>query len=125
MAVVEIFQHLDKESRDRIMAEIVVRDPKLAQEIQAKLFTFDDLAKIHVRELQKVLGRIPDTKLALALRGVPEEVKKVIFLNLPTRRTKTLEEEMSQQAPQRAADVEKAQQEILQEFPESTRFPRG
>jgi flagellar motor switch protein FliG len=79
------------------------------------MFVFEDIRLLDDRTVQKVMQEIPDKKdLAIALRGVSDEVKDKILRNMSKRAAATLQEDMDFMGPMRLKDVEDAQQRIVE-----------
>jgi len=89
------------------------RDPALADEIKDLMFTFDDLAKLDDRSLQRVLRDVEVKELALALKAASEEVKNKILGTMSQRAVAALKEEMEFLGAVRLRDVEAAQGAIV------------
>jgi flagellar motor switch protein FliG len=113
-AAVEMLNGLDDASRKRILAEIVARDPKLAEEITKAMLVFDNLGNLPAKEMQLFLREVPQHKLALALRKCADTVKNAIFTNLSPRAAQVLREEIESMGRQKVSDVETAQAKLLQ-----------
>ena len=86
---------------------------ELAEEVRARLFTFEDLHRLSDRELQLVLREVDQKDLALALRGVPDWLMEKITANMSSRAAELLREDIEAQAPQRKHVVEEAQGRIV------------
>ena len=86
---------------------------ELAEEVRARLFTFEDLHRLSDRELQLVLREVDQKDLALALRGVPDWLMEKITANMSSRAAELLREDIEAQAPQRKHVVEEAQSRIV------------
>lgn len=112
-AVAEMLGGLDAEMRNKILANVAARDPRLATEIREKLFTFEDLPKVSAADMQKALRAIGDEKLALALRNAPQEVVEWVMKNLSSRTRERLNEEMKNLGPRRVSEIEKARAELV------------
>ncbi len=89
--------------------------PTIANEIQALMFVFDDLAKIGDRDMQKLLSEIDKADLALALKAAPPELSQKLLANLSSRARDNIKEEMEMLGPRPLSDVEEAQKRILQQ----------
>jgi flagellar motor switch protein FliG len=100
---------LEKEFLERIEKQ----NPELAEEIKQRMFTFDDIVKIHDRYISVILREIDREVLLKALKGASEPVKRKIIGAMSERARKVLQEELETMPPVRKIDVEKAQQEIL------------
>jgi flagellar motor switch protein FliG len=81
--------------------------------VRRRLFVFDDIAKLDDRGIQLILRDADQKDLALALRGVTEDVKMRILGNMSERAGAMLVEEMEFQPPQRRRIVEEAQERIV------------
>ena len=77
------------------------------------LFVFEDIVKLDDRSIQLVLREADQKDLALALRGVSNEVRERILQNMSERGAQMLLEEMEYQPPQRKRVVEEAQGRIV------------
>ena len=77
------------------------------------LFVFEDIIKLDDRGVQLVLKDVDQKDLAMALRGVSEEVKQKILGNMSQRGAEMLLEEMEYAPPQRRSVVEEAQGRIV------------
>ena len=77
------------------------------------LFVFEDIVKLDDRSVQLVLKDVDQKDLAMALRGVSEEVKQKILTNMSQRGAEMLVEEIEYQPPQRRSVVEEAQGRIV------------
>lgn len=100
---------LEKELLDRIEKQ----NPELAEEIKQRMFTFDDIVKIHDRYISLILREVDREVLLKALKGASETVKRKILGAMSERARKVMIEELETMPPVRRIDVEKAQQEIL------------
>jgi flagellar motor switch protein FliG len=100
---------LEKEFLERIEKQ----NPELAEEIKQRMFTFDDIVKIHDRYISVILREIDREVLLKALKGASEPVKRKILGAMSERARKVLQDELETMPPVRRIDVEKAQQEIL------------
>jgi flagellar motor switch protein FliG len=89
--------------------------PNIANEIQALMFVFEDLAKISDKDMQKVLAEIDKADLALALKAAPPELSEKLLGNLSVRARDNIKEEIEMLGPRPLSDVEEAQKRILQQ----------
>jgi flagellar motor switch protein FliG len=110
----ELLAGLDPASRDRILGEIRVKDPGLAERLQKGLVGFDRVIGIETQDLQKVFRSCPQNLLALALRGLDEGSKKSVFSKMTERQANALLEEMAMMGPQKQGDVLAAREKICE-----------
>jgi flagellar motor switch protein FliG len=112
-AVVQILNKSGRKTEKNNLEILDERDPELAEEIRKKLFTFEDILRIDDRSLQKALRDVDGKEMALALKGVSENLKEKFFRNMSSRAVEMLKEEMELLGPVRLRDVEEAQQKIV------------
>ena len=96
-----------------VLQNIGATHEDLAEEIRARLFTFEDLHRLNDRDLQIVLREVDQKDLALALRGVPEFLWDKVTSNMSSRAAELLREDIDAQPPQRKHVVEEAQGRIV------------
>ena len=111
--LVEILNSVGRSTEKNIINMLEEKQPELADEIKANLFTFEDIVSLEREDVQKVLREVDNDQLALALKGVSEEIKKFIFQNLSSRAVETLQEELQFMGPARLSAVEEAQQKVV------------
>tara|TARA_B100001248_G_scaffold262689_1_gene260936 strand:+ start:133 stop:1170 length:1038 start_codon:yes stop_codon:yes gene_type:complete len=111
--VAEMLNVMDKNTETSIMSRLEEKDPILAEEIRKLMFVFEDVVKIDDRGIQTLLKEVDNAKLLLALKTANEDVKEKIFKNLSTRAATMLREDLENMGPAKLADVESAQQEIV------------
>ena len=112
-ALAEILNHTDRPTERNILDRLAESNADLAEQIRLLLFTFEDIVKLEDRHVQLVLREVDQKDLALALRGVPQDVKEKVLKNMSQRGAEMLREEMEFQPPQRRLVVEEAQGRIV------------
>ncbi len=108
-----ILNELLPEQSAAILAKIESRSPDRASAIRREQFTFEDLSKLDKRGMQVLLREVDGALLSQALKNAGEEVRRTIFSAMSSRAVETLSEDLQNLGPQRVADVEKAQREIV------------
>ena len=111
--LVEILNSVGRSTEKNIIKVLEEKQPELAEEIKASLFTFEDIITLEKGDVQKVLRDVKNDDLALALKGVSDEIKNFIYTNLSTRAVDTLKEDLQFMGPIRLSAVEEAQQRIV------------
>jgi flagellar motor switch protein FliG len=109
----DILNSADRGTERNVIDTLAEKDAQLAEEIKMLLFVFEDIVKLDDRSVQLVLKDVDQKDLAMALRGVSEEVKKKILSNMSQRGAEMLLEEMEYQPPQRRSVIEEAQSRIV------------
>lgn len=114
--VVDIINHVDRGTEKRILEELEVENPELADEIRKKLFVFEDIVNLDDRAIQLVIREVETKDLALALKTASDEVKEKIFSNMSKRASEMLSEDIEFMGPVHLREVEDAQQRIVNEI---------
>ena len=112
-SIVELLNNVDRGTSKRIMETLEEDNPELAEEIKKQMFVFEDILLLDDRSVQLVLREVDMHDVALALKGVADEVKEKILNNLSKRGRGMLEEEIEFLGPVRVKDVEEAQQKLV------------
>jgi flagellar motor switch protein FliG len=112
-ALAEIIMNAPPGLEKEFLERIEKQNPELAEEIRRRMFTFDDIVRIHDRYISVILREIDREVLLKALKGASEPVKRKILGAMSERARKVLQEELETMPPVRRIDVERAQQEIL------------
>lgn len=111
--LVEILNSVGRSTEKNIISMLEEKQPELADEVKANLFTFEDIVGLERGDVQKVLREVDNDELALALKGVSEDIKQFIFQNLSSRAVEMLQEELQFMGPARLSAVEEAQQKVV------------
>jgi flagellar motor switch protein FliG len=114
----DLLNQVDRSTERAILAELEADDPELAERVRALMFVFEDLITLDDRALQEVLRQIEPQRLAIALKGVGQELRETIERNLSERARTTIAEEMDLMGQVRVRDVEEAQSEIVRKVHE-------
>jgi flagellar motor switch protein FliG len=108
-SVVGILNASDRATEKQILSELEAADPELAERIRNEMFVFDDVVRLDDRTLQKVLRHVVPKDLAVALKGVGDEVRDKFLRNMSERAAADLLEEIEILGPTRVSAVEAAQ----------------
>jgi flagellar motor switch protein FliG len=111
--LVKMMNQVDRGVQKSILEALDTTNPKLVEEIHANMFTFDDLAKLDDKTMQRVLRDVSKSDLALALKGGTERLKDLVYRNLSERARENLKEEIEVLGPQLAKNVYGAQRRIV------------
>ena len=114
--IADMLNLMDKNSEKNIMARVEEKDPELAEEIRKLMFVFEDIIFVDDRGIQELLKGVDNTKLVVALKTAPDEVKTKLFKNMSNRAATLLKEDLDAMGPTKISDVEKSQQEIVQQL---------
>lgn len=112
--MVALVRSLGREDRLAIVGKLESSDPQLAEKVRKQLYTFDDLLRLDGRTLQSILGEVATQTLALAVKGVSEDVRAKLLTNVSRRARDTIQEELELLASAQPAQIEDAQYQIVQ-----------
>lgn len=113
--IADMLNMMDKNSEKNVMARVEEKDPELAEEIRKLMFVFEDIVFVDDKGIQELLKIVDNQKLVMALKTAPEEVKTKLFKNMSNRAATLLKEDLDALGPTKLSDVEKAQQEVVQQ----------
>jgi flagellar motor switch protein FliG len=111
----EILNHSDRSIEQQVLGELEEDDQGLAEQIRAKLFTFDDVVKLDDKALQQIFRKVDAPTLALAMKGphLSAEALAKIRANLSERVTGIIDEEMEVMGAVRNTQINAAQANIV------------
>jgi flagellar motor switch protein FliG len=109
----EIFNSFDRQTESRFMSSLEDQNKEAAENIKKLMFTFDDLAKLDNGAIQTLMRQVDKEKLAMALKGANESVRRIFLTNMSQRAGKMLTEDMEALGPVRLKDVDDAQSSLV------------
>jgi flagellar motor switch protein FliG len=112
--LVDIINRSDRATERMILEGLSERNPELAELVRAQMFVFEDIITLDDRAIQLVLRQVESGDLAVALKGVREDVRLKVMKNMSERAAENLSEEIELLGPQRLKTVEDAQAKIVQ-----------
>ncbi len=111
--LIQIINRSDRATERLIVEGLVERDPELAEEVKSRMFMFEDITLLEDKDVQLVLRQVDTSDLAVALKGVAEEVRIKVTSNMSERAATTLLEDVELLGPVLLRQVEEAQQKII------------
>ncbi len=111
-AAAQILNHM-RGGEKEILEGVGEVSEEIANAIREQMFTFNDLATLERRSVQKVLGEIDTRTLAIALKAAPPAVEETFFDNLSQGAGEVVAEERDSLGPMPLSEVMEAQQQIL------------
>ena len=111
--LIALLTRSDKATERVVLAELEQIDPELADEVRAKLFTFEDIVTLDDRAVQQILRQVDTRGLAVALKGADETTKTKVLKNMSSRAAENLMEEIDLLRGVRAAEVALARTEVV------------
>jgi flagellar motor switch protein FliG len=115
-AAATLLNSLEKELSKNLLAQIEERNADLGLAIRNKLFNFEDIDRLSLPHIQRLLRDVETQELAIALKSAPEPVKQAIFGGMSKRAIESLKEEMEIQTSVKKKDIVGAQDRIIQQI---------
>ncbi|MGZ5280316.1 MAG: FliG C-terminal domain-containing protein [Pseudobdellovibrionaceae bacterium] len=112
-SALEALRGLDSKSQERILSDILKKDPDMAKKLKANLVVFEDLLKVNPQGLLRLFTAVPDAKWVLALRGKDQVFLETLMKPLPTRKAELIKAAISHLGPQSMTRIEATQKEII------------
>ncbi|MBI5359843.1 MAG: flagellar motor switch protein FliG [Planctomycetes bacterium] len=109
----EILNLTDRSTERNILDLLEEQAPELADQIRKLMFVFDDILLVNDRGIQNLLKEVEPNTLALGLKTASVELREKFFKNMSKRAVDMIKEEIEFMGPVRLADVEAAQQSIV------------
>ena len=112
--VADLLNTLEKNDSKEILANIEERNPILGAEIRKKMFSFDDLIRLELSDLQRIMREVDSGDITLSLKSVTESLREFILQAVSKRAAETLVEELEMMGPVKVTEVEAAQERVIQ-----------
>lgn len=109
-----LVRRLPREAGEALLSRLGDGDSDLATQIRRSMYGFDDLMALDARALRSVLEAVPADRLVLALKAASAEMREHIFRGMSKRASDRIRDDMELLGAVRLADVEAAQQEIVE-----------
>jgi flagellar motor switch protein FliG len=89
-----------------------MRDQQKVERLRSKVFMFDDVSRLSLRDLQSLMREIETKTLLTALKGSAPQVRTQILENMSSRQREAILDDLEALGQVKASDIEKAQNEI-------------
>jgi flagellar motor switch protein FliG len=109
-----LVRELSKETCELLLSDVEAENELLAQEIRQAMYSFEDLKLIDARSMRELLKAVPGDRLTLAIKTASPELSNHIFTGMSKRAAERVREDLELLGAVRLADVEAAQQEIVE-----------
>jgi flagellar motor switch protein FliG len=108
-----ILNNADRDIEQGVLEHLASYDTELAERVRSLMFVFEDIATLEDRAIQQVLQQVNTASLALALKGIEDEVKNRVLGNLSERARESLIEEFDLLGAVRKPDVMEARASVV------------
>ena len=111
--LVDIMNRAAPADEGALMEGLRERDGHLADEVRAKMLSFDDIVRLQDRDVQQMLRGIELGTIALALKGAEADITTAITSNMSERNREALAEEAAELGRVKKSQVEEARNLIV------------
>ncbi len=108
-----VLNAMGKDYRLSILNNIDERNPDLVRSIRMKMFTFDDLATLDTKTLQKIMREVDASKLAVALSAATDQLRTAMLGALSKRAAETVNDEIENLPKVSLREIESNQTAII------------
>lgn len=109
----EIVNSLPKDLQTEILEDLRKDDEKIAEQIEDRMFKFEDIIKLTDRDIMEVLKAVDKNDLLIALKGAPEEILNKFLNNMSKRAAQMFLEDMELLGPVKKSEVENARKKVI------------
>ena len=82
--IIEMLQHMPRNERTKLLKNLKIKNPQLADELSEQCFTFSDLDSLEDHELSMIFQYVSAPILGMALKNVERKFQRRL-LSLATR----------------------------------------
>ncbi len=113
-AAVLLLKKVGSAEEEAIFEDLERRDAELAEDLKSRMFVFEDIMRLHKREVQLILREVESSVLGQALKSASNDLKAYILSNMSTRAAQIVMDDIEALGPMTVAQVEQAQREIIE-----------
>jgi flagellar motor switch protein FliG len=111
--IAEVLNFTEPEIEKNVLDGIDAEDAEMAAEIREFMFTWEDLASIDKRSMQKILASVDTRTLSISLKGSSEAVETNIMSNLSARVREMVTDERGLAGAMSMKEVQFSRDEVL------------
>jgi flagellar motor switch protein FliG len=112
-AAAQLLNALPKDVSKSILVSLRERNSDLAESVSKKMFTFEELEKLDIKALQKVLQTVDVRTLTVALKTAGEGLKTKLLSCISKRAADNVNEEISFMGPLKLSEIDAARSQII------------
>jgi len=110
----DILKAVGRDPAGELLQQLEETDPELARDMRMAMFQFEELQNLDPRSMRTLLREMPTDRLTIALKGADETVSAAVFSGLSERAANLIRDDLEVLGKVRKADIEAAQQEVVQ-----------
>jgi len=111
--LVTLLQGVDRPTEKIILEGLDAANPDLAATVKAQLFTFEDIAKLTDKSIQRIMRDVNKADLVVALKSSSADLQNKIWKNMSSRAAQMLQEELQFMPPTKLTTIYDAQRKVI------------
>ena len=111
--VSSIWNHLDDNTAEQIMSFLIGYAPDVAEKITKKPIVFEDLCRLPLSQMQKLIAQTDEAQLVIALLGVSDTVRSHFYQAMPEHQRKIITQALQRLDSINIDEIKKAQKNII------------
>jgi len=112
-SIAELLNYSDPDIEKQVLENLSAENAEMANALRERMFTWDDLASVDKRSMQKILGTVDTKTLSIALKACTPAVESNVMGNLSSRVRDMVSEERELAGPLPMSEVLGAREEVL------------
>ncbi len=92
--IYSVYESLDPEAQRRMLENLKITRPDMADELRRRTFLFEDLEKMEVSSMKAVLREVDLQTLVMSLKGMPEDFISKILEHLSEGKAEIVKQEL-------------------------------
>jgi len=112
--IIEMLQMMDAKEKEKLIRNMAIRNPNLAQELSIKSISFLHLGNLSDHELRMVLNYCQAPIVGLALKEATQELQRRILTLMDRSQAEIAYEVMMAHRPNAMRDCKRSQEKVLE-----------
>jgi flagellar motor switch protein FliG len=105
---------LEKPLIKSLLTRLEERNTALGAAVRKQMFNFEEIGRLALADMQRVLREVDSVQLATALKGASEPLRAKVAASLSKRAAEGLREEIELLGAVKLKDIEAAQETVIQ-----------
>ncbi|MCK6594721.1 MAG: hypothetical protein L6Q33_05940 [Bacteriovoracaceae bacterium] len=112
--IIEMLQHMPREERVKLLKNIKIRNPQLAEELTQHSYTFSDISLLSDQELKMIFGFVTAPIVGMALKDVERSLQRRLLSLADRNYAEEAYRVMTTSFPTEKRDSKRAQNKIIE-----------
>jgi flagellar motor switch protein FliG len=113
-SVASLLKLVGKENSKTFLSKIEERNKPFVDAVKKKMFGFEDLIKLQVKDMQRIMRDVDMAQMPMAMKNASPILRDKIYAAMSKRAAEGLKEEIELLGPAKMKDIEAAQDAIIE-----------